>query len=201
MTPAGRLKIEITVSRYILKYNLVDLFKNTFAHEYCHYLVNVDMINDPNVDLYSKKTKFISPELEAFYEADDGHGECWLGYAAEVSKILGLRFPITPHPSKPESALYSAQNQDEVVVRVKCSNGDFDMELFEKSPELLFEYDHDRALVLAAAIRGKAPCPMGCGGQLYLDWVRQDLEEIYIEKIKVIIYKIMVTRLLKTLGL
>lgn len=197
----GRIEIEITVSRYILKNRLVELFKNTFAHEYCHYLAMVDMINDPGVDLYGKKTSFATPELEEFYEADDGHGECWLAYAAEVSKILDLQFPITPHPREPESALYASQNMDEIVVSIVCPNGDFKDDLYEKSPSSLFEYDSDRAAVMAAIIKGDMPCPMGCGHKLYLDWAKPELEAAYIKELKAILYRIAMVQLLKELGL
>lgn len=201
MTQGGHINIEITVSRYILKNSLIELFKNTFAHEYCHYLVDIDMINDPDVDLYSEEIQFARPELKAFYFANKGHGEAWLKYAAEVSKILGLRFPITPHPRKPESNLYAARNLDEIVVSIACPNGDFHMDLYEKSPKPLFEHDRDSALVLAATMKGDARCPENCGGTLYLEWARQDLEEQYTEELKEIMYRIMLSRLLRVLGL
>lgn len=201
MTYSRHMRVEITVSRYILKNSLIELFKNTFAHEYCHYLVDVDMINDPNVDLYGKEPKFTSPDLESFYMADEGHGECWLKYAAEVSKILGLQFPITPHPRKSESALYAAHNKNEIVVSIMCPNRDFYTDLYEKSPRYLFEYDRDAAFALAAIMKGDAYCPKKCGGTLYLEWTRQDLEEQYIEELKKIMYRIMLARLLKKLGI
>lgn len=196
----GHMKIEITVSRYILKNSLVELFKNTFAHEYCHYLVDMDMINDSRVDFSGEGVKFADPDLKAFYMANGGHSDCWLKYAAEVSKILGLQFPITPHPLEAETSLYTAQNQDEVVVSIVCPNGDFRTDLFEKSPISLLEFDRNQALALATVMKGNVPCPKECGGTLYLDWRRPDLEEQYTEEIKAIIYKIMLARFLQNLG-
>lgn len=198
--------IQIEVSQYILKTGLEELFENTFAHEYCHYLVDVEMLNDKRINLWADEEHgekvFPTQEIEDYYRADDGHGECWLKYAAEVTKILGLTFPIQAHPSLAESAIYETRNKDEVALTIRCSNGDFnEIELYEKTPQSFLKFNDVKQIkVIIAIIMHDVPCPNECGGHLEIKWANDKIENTYMMELMPLIREIVLGSLLSKLG-
>ena len=198
--------IQIEVSQYVLKNGLEELFENTFAHEYCHYLVDVEMLNDKRLNIWADEEHgekvFPTKEIEDYYRADDGHGECWLKYAAEVTRILGLTYPIQAHPGAVENAIYAARNKDEVALTIGCSNGDIDeIELYEKTPRSFLKFkDMTMVKVIVAIIMHDAPCPKECGGHLEIKWANDKIEDDYMMELMPLIKEIVLDSLLSKLG-
>lgn len=179
----GATHIEISLNKYIMKIGLEDLFINTFVHEYCHYLAHVEMLKDSRVT-FDKELIFASPEVEAYYLANDGHGECWLRYADELSTALRLKYKVTAHPQKPESEIYRFANKNEVVFTVECPNNDLNpLEIYEKDPANIFEYEPELVKLIAAIASRHAVCP-NCGTELKLHFYQADYEPKLIDAMK-----------------
>ena len=170
--------MDISMSKYIMKVGLEDLFKNTFVHEYCHYLANLEMLHDTRVT-FDHGLKFSSPEVEAYYCADDGHGECWLRYADELSKALQLKYKVTAHPQGPEAGLYKFANLNETVFAIECPNNDWEaVEVYEKDPANIFEYEPDLVRLIAATMMKQAECPH-CDAELKLTFYQPEYRAIF----------------------
>lgn len=175
--------IGISMNRYIMKVGLEDLFKNTFVHEYCHYLAHVEMLHDDRVT-FDRNIKFSSPEVKAYYCADEGHGECWLKYADELSNALQLKYKVTAHPQGPELGLYRFANMNEVVFAIECPNNDIEsIEIYEKNPANIFEYDPDLVKLVVATFMKQTECPR-CGTDLKLTFYQPEYQTIFTKYIK-----------------
>lgn len=152
----GKPSIVIQVSKYILELGLEELFINTIAHEYCHYLQDVEMLADPRFDKTAERGKeFADPAVSKYYRADDddGHGECWFKYVNKVNAALNLKFPITPHPDSLESDLFNTVNADLVTFQLCCPNGCFaPVNFFETNFEDIAIHDRGAAEHIAAII-------------------------------------------------
>ena len=182
----GDFHIEISISKYIMKNGLEDLFENTFVHEYCHYLANLEMMNDNRVKLTNKAT-FESKEVEDYYRADEGHGECWLKYADMLSKALNLKFKITPHPQEPENQLYHSANYNEITCIIKCPNNDIPaVYLYEKDPQSIFAHDIESAKLVAGVIMHDVCCRL-CKSELVIEFTDPSIRNNYLDELRQII--------------
>ena len=191
----GDIHIDISLNKYIMKIGLEDLFINTFVHEYCHYLAHVEMLKDSRVT-FDKKLIFASSEVEAYYLANDGHGECWLRYADELSTALRLKYKVTAHPQKPESDIYRFANMNEVVFAVECPNNDLaPIEIYEKDPANIFEQEPELVRLIAAVSSGHAVCP-NCETELKLHFYQADYEPKLIDAMKRELRELMIQTLL-----
>jgi len=104
----GEVICTITISQYIVSKKYEQILRNVIAHELCHAVQLFDLFNDPNwtwitpsrIEFTGGDEKDKVKLLEKFGEgpkAKDGHGQYWLDIAADITKKLKLKYPITSH--------------------------------------------------------------------------------------------------------
>ena len=184
-TPTNEFKIDISLSKYLLKEGLEDLLINTFAHEYGHYLVNKKMLGDPRVHFIDGDIKFEIPELDKYYRDDEGHSPCWYEYVNQLTEDLHLRFKITAHPEQAERGLYEKINEPEIVATIYCPNNDIPpIQFYEKDPEAFLQSKDFQGLkAVMGAMRGALTCNV-CESTLEITYASEELKQIYQERVR-----------------